>query len=105
MFSVLFIVFELFNYTANAALICRTTTAFSLRKPQILYKEPTARETRVFANADGHDLARCYSAYGPVPIPKILTLLSVPFTSQINLPYIFTSGFAVSFATLTKVTS
>jgi hypothetical protein len=44
----------------NAALICRTTTAFYLRKPPILYEEPTAREPRVFANADGHDLARCY---------------------------------------------
>jgi hypothetical protein len=43
----------------NAALICRTTTAFSRRKPRILYEEPTDREPRVFANADGHDLARC----------------------------------------------
>jgi hypothetical protein len=38
----------------NAALICRTTTAFSRRKPPIFLKEPTAREPRVFANADGH---------------------------------------------------
>jgi hypothetical protein len=40
-------------------LICRTTTAFSLRKPPILFEGPTAREPRVFADADGHDLARC----------------------------------------------
>jgi hypothetical protein len=44
----------------NAALICRTTTAFSACKPPILFEEPAAREQRVFANADGHDLARCY---------------------------------------------
>jgi hypothetical protein len=25
-----------------------------------LYEEPTDRESSVFANADGHDLARCY---------------------------------------------
>jgi len=28
-----------------------------------LYEEPTARETRVFADADGHDLARCYGFF------------------------------------------
>ena len=43
----------------NAALICLTTTAFSTRKPRILYEEPTDRELRVLANAEGHDLARC----------------------------------------------
>jgi hypothetical protein len=28
-----------------------------------LLEEPTAREPRVFANADGHDLARCYAIF------------------------------------------
>jgi hypothetical protein len=55
----LFIHFYLLIIRYNAALICRTTTAFYPRKPPILYEEPTAREPKVFANADGHDLARC----------------------------------------------
>ena len=43
----------------NAALICLTTTAFSLRIPRILYEESTTRTPKLFANAEGHDLARC----------------------------------------------
>jgi hypothetical protein len=45
----------------NAVLICLTTTAFSRRKPQILYEEPTVRTPKLFANEEGHDLATCYS--------------------------------------------
>jgi hypothetical protein len=47
-------------FKANAALICRTTTAFSLRKPQIYLEAPTVRKANLFAKVDGHDLARCY---------------------------------------------
>jgi hypothetical protein len=47
----------------NAALICLTMTAFYYRKPRILYEEPTTRKPKLFANAEGHDLARCYAFY------------------------------------------
>jgi hypothetical protein len=50
-------------FKANAALICRTTTAFSHRKPPIFLEEPTDRKPKLFANADGHDLARCYALF------------------------------------------
>jgi hypothetical protein len=42
----------------DAELLCRTATAFSLRKPPLFLEEPTAHEPKVFANVDGHDLAR-----------------------------------------------
>jgi hypothetical protein len=44
--------FGLGVFKYNAALICRTTTAFSLCKPPILYEEPITREPGAFANND-----------------------------------------------------